>query len=539
MTAQAADVDTVIDHRRAERWLVATVAAPALLLAAAAGLLAAYLSATGHSSVIVLVIGAVLLVWALVKYAEAGVLLVVLTATLIEQFAISYGSSVSVGVWTSTLGFFASFNAAAGLSGLGVSPAELLMAVVLVAWVTRAALDHTLHVPHSWLGRSVAVLTAVVVVGFAVGMLHGGDQHAALGEVRPWVYLAALYLVGSQVLASRRALNALLWTLVLGTGAKALQGVYLTMKVRSLEPRPEAVLSHEESVFFALFAAITLCLWLFGISGRLRTVATCLLPFVILADVGNHRRAAWLIAGAAVAAALTVTAVRVPRRRRMIGGLCAALLIGGVIYLPMFWNNDGNFGQPARAVRSLISPDPRDQGSDQYRQVEDANLGINIKEWTPFGAGFGVPIDYRIPIVDISGTDSLIKYVPHDGVLYVWMRLGWQGMLAFFALLASAIFAACRLTAARDPLLRLVGTVGITAVFAYLIMGYTDLGLYWFRVAIVMGVVLGAVEAGIQLARREGDPLAEKSPQVTLRCVRVQTAVLPGGDQATGLRRPG
>ena len=47
----------------------------------------------------------------------------------------------------------------------------------------------------------------------------------------------------------------------------------------------------------------------------------------------------------------------------------------------------------------------------------------------------------------------------------------------------------------RDPVSVLVGALGACVAVQWVIMGYNDMGFYWFRIAIVTGVVFGLVEA--------------------------------------------
>jgi len=108
--------------------------------------------------------------------------------------------------------------------------------------------------------------------------------------------LSATYLLAWTLLSTRRALDAVLWTLVLGTGFKALQGTYIFLAyARRMRPRPETILGHEEAFFFCLFVVITAALWLYSLRGPLRTTATALLPVVFVADLANARRVAWLL----------------------------------------------------------------------------------------------------------------------------------------------------------------------------------------------------------------------------------------------------
>ena len=55
----------------------------------------------------------------------------------------------------------------------------------------------------------------------------------------------------------------------------------------------------------------------------------------------------------------------------IIGG---TLLVVGAVYLPLFWNNVGLLGQPARAIRSISQPDERDAASNLYRDIEKINV---------------------------------------------------------------------------------------------------------------------------------------------------------------------
>ena len=102
------------------------------------------------------------------------------------------------------------------------------------------------------------------------------------------------------------------------------------------------------------------------------------------------------------------------------------LLIGSALYIPAYWNHDGTLAQPARAVRSQFQPSSRDESSDQYRQEENLNLSGNIKAAGVKGTGFGMPIHYS-GITNIANIDPMIAYIPHNGILWIWLRLGVQG----------------------------------------------------------------------------------------------------------------
>jgi hypothetical protein len=471
----------------------------ACTLAVVAGLAVAKLAASGHPA-IVFAFPALLVPVAIWKWDEAGVVVVVAIATLVEQVTYTVGPGVP-GAFTQNIPLFHSIT-----QGSGLNLFEVLLGLILVTWLMKGALRGSLRLPHSGLSRSIVAFLLVVLFGFGLGLSHGGTFRWAIWEVRPWIYLGAMFWISASLLNTRRALRAVLWTLVLGSGFKALQGIKIWIPARHLTPRPDAILAHEEAFFFGLFIFLTLGLWVFEQRGALRTTATALLPIVMLANLANSRRNAWAILALGLVAMIVIAYRVLPHRRRLLRRLGVVLLIGSAFYFPAFWNNDSTLGQPARAIHSAVQPDNRDLSSDQYRVRENANLLYNIRSSHDLGMGFGVPIDYALPIANIRNIDPMIAYIPHDSVLYLWMRLGIAGEVAFLMMIAAAILRAVELARVGDKELALFGALTVCAVVAYLVQGYNDMGFSWFRIALCMGVLFGATEAALRIARRERVP---------------------------------
>jgi hypothetical protein len=341
------------------------------------------------------------------------------------------------------------------------------------------------------------------LVGVAVGQAHGGELRTALTEVRPYMYLGIAYLLATVFTTRLSVIHTAMWALVLGSGFKAAQAANSFMTVRNQIPRPDFVVGHEEALFFSLFMVLTACLWIFQVPGRLRTTATFLLPLVLVADLVNSRRAAWLILGGELIALTIVAMVAVPSRRRFMGKIMALALVVSAVYFPAYWNHSGALAGPARAVKSAVAPNTRDESSDLYRMQENENLKLNIREGGAIGRGFGVPINY-LPgtITDISSIDPLIRFVPHNGVLYILMRMGLLGGIAFWSLLAAGIITGCRLVRSRNREVAVFGTVLVCALVGYALEGYNDQGFFMYRIAFVMGALLGLGEAARRLDAR-------------------------------------
>jgi len=427
---------------------------------------------------------------------------------IFEQYYVGAGTSDL----TDHFPFYVSLSDGFKLSGLYVNPMELGIMLVLAIMVLKAGVSHAFTWPSGFVGATYVAVLVAVAFGAVHGLASGGSSTMVLWEIRPFLYVFLLYFLAMQLKPAFATLEAFYWCVVVGTGFKAAQGVALLIPIMTQgSSRPEYLLSHDDSLFFGADIVLVTCLWLFGQKGRLRTVATMLLPMVVVVNMANSRRTAWLILGAGLALVAVMAWVRLPHRRPLLTKVAVAAAIAAIIYFPVFWSSTGIIGQPARAVRSAIDPSVRDELSDAYRVAENANLTLAIRGSVPLGVGFGVPINYAIPITDLSKTDPFIKYITHDGILYVWMRTGWLGIVAWLSWLGALLVAAAQLLRAKDLKLACFAAFSAACVVAYAIEGYYDLGLFWFRVAFFMGLLIGLTQMATRL--RESTEREKPVPQ--------------------------
>jgi hypothetical protein len=428
-----------------------------------------------------------------------GVITLLGCSAVIEQYQYAIPGKPGLDAFTDKIPFFASFQGAFHLSGLVFSPADLSIVLLLLIWLTRGVTRRELSLPRSQFAAVLGVMVLLAGVAWLRGLgLGGADTRAAFWEIRPWAYMGATYLFASQFITTRRAFRAALWTLVLGSGFKAIQGVYIWSQSRGINlGTAPALLAHEESFFFAIFVMLTVGLWIFRQRGALRITATALLPLVLVADFANARRDAVLVLGAGMLVMLVLICIARPERRQLLRRVTVVTLLVGAVYLPLEWNGSGTLAEPAQAIRSAIAPSFRDQASNQYRLEEDANIGYNVRNGNPLlGTGFGIPIDYGyVPIVNIQNVDAFILWVPHNGVLYVWMRMGTIGEFALWLLVAAAVLQGTRASRSADPEVALFGALVAGMTVGWLAMGYTDMGFFWFRIAMVFGGLLGLLHA--------------------------------------------
>jgi hypothetical protein len=469
---------------------VVALAGGAALLGSVAGMMAA----SGRAWEVIVLVG-VLLPVAVWRQPQLGPVVIFGGALLIEQFNIDLPDGAGIGLrevpLTNAVPLFH------GLGSLHLEPADLMLLAVLIVYLLRSAHDGTRWWPRSHVSLAMRVLAVAVLIGEALGLSHHGVMRESFEEVRPFVYLVSAYVLTAVLIRSHSAIQAMLWTLTVAELVKAIQAIYIFVLSRPWRPHPQSLLAHEEALFFSLFFLMVIALWLFGLRGRLRTVATSIVPLVFFADLVNDRRTAWLVLAAGSLVLLAVTFACVPARRRTIRRVAGVMLIVCAGYFPAFWNNQGALGQPAQAFRSEIgTTSSRNTLSDDYRIQEDANLQLNIKNAGILGEGFGIQINYVIPMPGlVNQIDPEIMYIPHNGMLWILMRLGLFGGIAFWGLLGAAIIQGCRLARCLDPRLAAIGALSAAVIVGWALEGATDQGFTLYRAVLVTGCVIGLAEA--------------------------------------------
>ncbi len=180
-------------------------------------------------------------------------------------------------------------------------------------------------------------------------------------------------------------------------------------------------------------------------------------------------------------------------KRRAFMFLIVPIAVAGLIYMPLFWNSTGTLGQPARAVRSISDPDPRDAASNEWRGLEAINVRATIASDPLLGIGFGRPFLQVVTVPDISFFEFW-NYESHHDILWVWMKTGAIGFIAFFTLITAAIARAVWLVKTRrEREIKVFAVVALSAILMTITFCYVDLGLTSPRLPILLGLMIGAL----------------------------------------------
>lgn len=354
-----------------------------------------------------------------------------------------------------------------------ISPLELSLGVGFVITALRQYADTGRLMAPSVLRTPVVVFSIFVAFGFLRGVIiGGGDLRIAVLEGRALFYLLLVYGIAVNVCTEDRHFRYAFWSLLSGVFIQVLLSVeFLGRLDPAARSTLESLNEHGSGLGHNLLLLTLLALVVLRAKAPIARVAlvVALVPTVYVYLAAQRRSA---IAGLMVAVVMLLVALFWRRRRLfwVVGPLTIALSLA---YLAVFWNSQASIAFPVQAVKSSISPESAsaaDRSSDLYRMIESYNLIFTIRS-DPFkGIGFGRPFYRPIPLPWLANFE-LQDYLPHNSMLWLWLKVGFGGFVAMFYLVAKALLCGAdrlrRTTLGVDAIVVLMATSFITMFVVY------------------------------------------------------------------------
>lgn len=424
-----------------------------------------------------------------------GLYLLLFCSLFLEQWGIA-----GIDPITAQIPFYQTL-AGTGSLPIPVSPVEMILLLTLTVIVLPHIARRGVAFVRGPLLAPLLLFLGFVVASIAFGFAGGAgtgpfDIRAAWEETRAFFYLGVTYLLASNLIQTRAQLRTFIWLFIAAVGLKSVQGIVRYVYVRSNGLQVDAITGHEDVVFFSAFVLLLAGLLFFGeklepaVRKQMRVMFVVLPPLVFTLLVTNRR-----LGFVVLAVGLALLAMLLFRTRRDIFlRIVPLVLIGGTIYTALFWNGTGTLSEPIRAVRSLVAPETaRDRSSNAWRVLENTNIDYNIRSAPITGLGFGRPYTFVVaqPALDATGF-TYWRYIAHNAIYWVWMKMGLIGFSFFWYLVGSAVvLGIVTFRQVRDGYLRALALVAAGVVLMQVIFSYGDLGLTYTRSMIFLGCMLG------------------------------------------------
>ena len=328
---------------------------------------------------------------------------------------------------------------------------------------------------------------------FLWGMARGGSFRFSLWQIQRVIYLPLMFLLLHSALPNARSYRVI-GTIVLASATfRALLAIY----VRSVIPDVDYATTHADSMLFA-FATAILVIGALEMRTR-RTLLACatLLPLFVWGMIANDRRLVWV----ELASALAFAFVFAKRSRAKIFvarlGLIALPVIVG--YIGIGWSSSSKLFAPVGIVRSVV--DSSSDTSTRWRDLENYNLAMTVKQNPLIGSGYGHPYVTAVELPDVTEAYELEPYAPHNSVLGIWAYTGYVGFALQWMLLVIVVYFAVRsYRIAKDPADRTAALGCFCAVVVYMVHLYGDLALgTWASVFLISSsmVISGKLAAAV------------------------------------------
>lgn len=383
--------------------------------------------------------------------------------------------------------------------GISLTPAELVMLFASLGLAIRLVFDDDVHVRPGTLALPLSLFTLAALVGIGVGLARGADMLVMRAETRGLFYLPVIYLLITHFMTTRKHVETLMWLFVITANLMALENVYRWwFYVRGgydLQISPNLAFSHESALFIA--AAILLLIARFAWSNNLarewKSIGLLIIPTIALLVMKRRAGVVALDVGLVV---LCLVLLRQNFRMFLIVVPVAAVFIG--LLLAVTWNAPGGSGTFARSFRSATGDQTvseRDQSSDDYRKQEGENIRLNIQADPIVGIGFGRVYRFYVPVADLSSWE-LWRFVPHNSIMWFWMKAGILGFVTMATLFAVAIAKSMQLLrpGRKDAMTPYAFSMA-AFVIMFVVYSWVDLGLVTPRTMVWFGIVLGTIGA--------------------------------------------
>lgn len=483
---------------------------------------------TGQPQVVVALVLAVLAIALILNRPIVGLYLVFAGVVLVEQYSFNprlVPITSLIPLYTYVLG-----------PAVPIAPLDMILVLTMlglaIEWLRRVRGRDPY--PSMWRGNAVlpalGLLALLLFASEMWGLKRSSCQYySAVGgidencnfdlwvtnwEIRSFVYMIITTLLSFRLVNTTARVKAIVAILLVGTGVKSLQAIHNYWVGNRGGFGPEemrALTAHEDAILFALVILLSVAAIAFqaGRTSGMMRIAVAMTPLAVAGFVVANRRIAYGAISLA-AAALLASLPRTARRRVVLLSIPVAVL--SILYLPAFWDRPGTVAaRPAQAVRAIVDPSGIDKSSNEYREIENYNLLVSIRRHLTFGTGFGHRYEQPFPLPKLP--NPLQPYIPHNEVLWFWLKTGSIGMVVLWTWFGIVYISASRtMRSALNEWRRLLCALALAIVPLQIMASWGDLQLTFFRNMIWVGVLTGAAGRAALDTRAADSSIAVPAP---------------------------
>jgi O-antigen ligase len=350
----------------------------------------------------------------------------------------------------------------------GFMPIDAILALSLIGIAAQVVQDRRpVRLPPAPLALTLALLGLALASGILVGRDAGNGVTDSLLKVHTFVYLALVPLMAANLRVGRRDVLRVLWLGVALALAKGLLGLLVVATGRGLSFDASVITYYEPAANWLMTVALLSIIA--AVLGRARPPLWVIgaAPILLLALVLSYRRSFWIADLLGIALVVLLGLSSGGRKVALPG----AVLVGAAIWAlgGVAVQSDTPLGQ---RVQSLSAANIQAKPDDRYRLDERANVVAEIRKHPVAGLGIGIPWDASARPLPVEVNPDH-QYV-HFAVLYWWLKLGVLGMLAYLAMVLTALLMSFRIWKhAPEPFVRAFGLGSLCSIVGLVVIETT------------------------------------------------------------------
>jgi hypothetical protein len=309
------------------------------------------------------------------------------------------------------------------------------------------------------------------------GMVTGGDFKNSLWQLNAVMYCPIVFFLFQYAIRGPADHKALAKVLLAAAVYKSILAFWVWQNIHGpvdpythIAARVAFATCHADSILFADATLLLIALLLER--EKIKLWAAILLPIYMLGMVANNRRLVWV-----QVILVLITVYLISKDNPVKRFIRKALKLGSpaiLLYIMVGWNANGSIFKPVRTIRSVV--DAKSDGSSYWRELENFNLVVQMREGQILGTGYGHPYREFVTMPEVDYT--LEHFVPHNSILGLWAFCGLVGYAGLTMLWAGGVYFAMRAyQAAKNGTDRAAALVSFGAVLVWLMMCFGDLGL--------------------------------------------------------------
>ena len=396
--------------------------------------------------------------------------------------------------WTSPLreadfALFASVKDFIGLPGISL-PFFFFACIALIVRGRKAVRKEIVPKPPRLAIRLFSGFLFILLALEAWGLARGGALQPSFFQI---LQLLTMPVCGFAFLYSFRGpedLGAIGTIIVSAAVARSLYVVIMYVAAASAFRHEEGffVTTHSDSILFV--AGITTVLAYLLEHRKTETLFKGIgIIFAILIGIAlNNRRLAFVSLGfLPVMVFLSLKPSKV--KRRMTRAFAVIGVLGAAYFMIGSQIKDVAAFAPARGVMAALNDTDT---SAESRDIENYNLIVTMREAPVLGSGFGWEYHEKLKVFDIEELFSLYRYIPHNGVLWLWTVGGVIGFAAIWFIYPVAATLSVRvMRSGRTAAERAAGLTCLGISIAAVTQAWGDQGFHSYLNLVLFSLALG------------------------------------------------